>query len=145
VEPWIKKNKNKVIAAIPERLQLRVGKMLTITSSQFAVAVLLELIILIPFTFLAAEKGKYLVFLSFNTLFFLHVFTHVGQSLYLRMYTPGVISAVFITLPYSLYLFYRLITEELVTWDQVILSIPLGLIVIPIVLIGHEIGRRVVP
>jgi hypothetical protein len=86
-----------------------------------------------------------LIFLSFNTLFFLHVFTHVGQSLYLRMYTPGVLSAVFITFPYSLYLFYRLITEELVTWGQVILSIPLGLIVIPIVLIGHEIGRRVIP
>lgn len=145
VEPWIKKNKNKVISKIPERLHSRLDKLLNITSSKFTVAVLLEFIIFIPFTFIAAEQGKYFVFLSFNTLFFLHVFTHLGQSLYLKMYTPGVVSAIFITLPYSIYLFYRMIAEQLVTWDQILLSIPLGIIIIPVILIGHEFGRKVVP
>lgn len=57
------------------------------------------------------------------------------------MYTPGVVSAVFITLPYTIYLFYRMITWELVTIDHILLSIPLGLVVVPIVFVGHDLGR----
>ncbi|OAB45532.1 hypothetical protein PGLA_03185 [Paenibacillus glacialis] len=144
VEVWIKKNRNHVIRVVPTRLKKQLEKMFNITSGQFAFAVLLEFIIFIPFTFLAAEQGKFFIFLSFNTLFLIHVFTHVGQSIYLKMYTPGVVSAVIITLPYSLYLFYRLISEGLVTWGEVLLSIPVGLMLLPIVLLGHELGRRFV-
>jgi NhaP-type Na+/H+ or K+/H+ antiporter len=61
------------------------------------------------------------------------------------MYTPGVVSAVLVTLPYSAYLFYKLMTWELVTIKQILFSIPVGLLIIPIVLIGHELGRRIVP
>ena len=145
LEPWIRKNRDRVFSKVPQRLKSNLTTMLNMTSSQFAVAVLLEFIIFIPFTFVAAEQGKYFVFLSFNTLFFLHVFTHLGQSLYMRMYTPGVVSVVLIVLPYCSYLFYRMISEELVTWGLVLWSIPLGFIVIPIVLIGHKLGRVVVP
>jgi len=90
VEVWAKKNKNHVIKKVPPWLGNRLNKMLTITSGQFAFAVLLEFILFIPFTFIAAEYGRYFAFLAFNTLFLLHVFTHLGQTLYLRMYTPGV-------------------------------------------------------
>lgn len=144
VEPWIKKNRNQVITEVPIRIKQQIDKMFNITSSQFAVAVLLEFIVFIPFTFLAAEQGKFFIFLSFNTLFLLHVFTHIGQSFYLKMYTPGVVSAVIIVLPYTLYLFYHMTSKELVTWKEVILSVPVGLILVPIVLLGHEIGRRIV-
>ncbi|GFN33566.1 HXXEE domain-containing protein [Paenibacillus xylaniclasticus] len=145
VEFWAKKNKEKVLRKVPESIQADLSKMLTITSGQFAVAVLLEFIIFIPFTYIAAEQGKYFVFLAINSLFFLHVFTHVGQSLYLRMYTPGVVSAVAIIMPYTMYLFYKLISCELVTMKQILLSAPVGLLVIPIVFVGHELGRKIVP
>lgn len=144
VESWIKKNRKLVMNKVPRRTRNRLDKMFNITSGQFAVAVLLEFIIFIPFTFMAAEQEKFFIFLSFNVLFLLHVFTHLGQSLYLKMYTPGVVSAVIFVLPYTLYLFYRLIVEELVTWREVLFSIPVGFMVIPIVLLGHELGRRLV-
>lgn len=144
VEPWIKKNRDKVFTKLPTLIKRRVEKIFNITSSQFAVAVLLEFIIFIPFTFIAAEHGNYFFFLAFNTLFFLHVFTHVGQTLYMRMYTPGVVSSVLIVLPYTLFLFNRLINEELVTWNEILWSIPVGVIWLPIVLLGHELGRKIV-
>ncbi|OAB45570.1 HXXEE domain-containing protein [Paenibacillus antarcticus] len=144
VEVWIKKNRNHVMNTVPRRIRKRLGKLLNITSGQFAVAVLLELILFIPFTFIAAEQGKLFIFLSFNTLFLIHVFTHVGQSIYMKMYTPGVVSAVLIVLPYTLYLLNRLINEGLVTWGEVWLSIPVGVMLLPIVLLGHELGRRIV-
>ena len=144
VESWIKKNKQHVMNVVPTSIKRRLDKMLTITSGQFALAVLLEFIIFIPFTYLAAEKGVYLIYLSMNTIFLLHVFTHVGQSLYLRMYTPGVVSAVIFVLPYTLYVLHSLLAKELVTWEEILLSIPIGLFIIPIVLVGHELGKKLV-
>lgn len=144
VESWIKSNKLQVMHKVPVRISRPLDKVLDITSAQFAVAVLLEFIVFIPFTYLAAEQGSYFVFLAINTLFLLHVFTHVGQSLYLKQYTPGVVSAVIVILPYTLYLFYTLLSEQLVTWKEVLLSIPVGLLVIPLVILGHELGKKIV-
>lgn len=144
VESWIKRNRNHVIGKVPSKISKRLDKMFNITSGQFAVAVLLEFIIFIPFVFIAAEQGMFFIFLSFNILFFLHVFTHVGQSLYLKKYTPGVVSAVLLVLPYTIYLFDTLITDNLVTWTEILLSVPVGLFIIPIVLLGHELGRKMV-
>ncbi|WP_336783800.1 HXXEE domain-containing protein [Paenibacillus illinoisensis] len=145
VGPWIRQNKTKVLQRVSPKVANRLQSMLRINSSQFGVAVLLELVVFIPFVYIAAEYGHYFMFLAFNTLFLLHVFTHVGQSLYLRMYTPGVVSAVCITLPYGIYLLYRLLSQGIVTWAEVFLSIPVGLVVLPIVMLGHELGRRLVP
>lgn len=142
VGPWAKRNRQKAVAAVPARMKRPLAQMLNITSSQFAVAVLLEFVVFVPFTLLAAEQGRYFVFVSFNTLFFLHVFTHVAQSLYLKMYTPGVVTAVVIVLPYTLLLFSRFLSENLVTWGEILLSIPVGLLVVPLVLAGHELGKR---
>ncbi|GIO31664.1 MULTISPECIES: HXXEE domain-containing protein [Paenibacillus] len=144
VEAWIKKNRNRVYTKVPTRIRNQLDKMFNITSGQFAFAVLLEFVVFIPFTFMAAEHEKFFIFLSFNTLFLLHVFTHLGQTLYLRMYTPGVVSAVILVLPYTVYLGYRMIHEELVTWGEILLSIPVGLLLVPIVLLGHELGRKFV-
>lgn len=144
VEPWIKKNGKQVITKLPAKMQRQMEKMFNITSSQFAIAVLLEFLIFIPFTYVAAEQGKFFIFIAINSLFLLHVFTHVGQSIYLKMYTPGVISAVIFVLPYTLYVFHTLLSKELVTWTEVLYSVPVGFILIPIVLIGHELGRKVV-
>ncbi|MCM3699347.1 HXXEE domain-containing protein [Paenibacillus macerans] len=107
-------------------------------------AVLMEFIIFIPFTYMAAEKGRFFMFLAFNTLFFLHVFTHLGQSLYLKRYTPGVVTAVLVVLPYTTYLFSRMLAEKWVTWGEILLSVPVGFILAPYVLLGHEVGRRIV-
>jgi len=145
IGPWIRQNKSKVLQQVPRTVSRRLESMLRINSSQFGVAVLLEFVVFIPFVYIAAEYGQYFMFLAFNTLFLLHVFTHIGQSLYLRMYTPGVVSAVCITLPYGIYLFYRLLNEGIVTWAEVLVSIPVGLVVLPIVMLGHELGRRLLP
>lgn len=143
VESWIKKNRKQVVNMVPTRIKNQLHKMLNITSGQFAVAVLLEFILFIPITFIAVEQGKLFMFISINSLFLLHVLTHVGQSLYLRMYTPGVVSAVVLVLPYTFYLFTRLIREELITYGSILLSIPVGFLLIPIVLLGHKIGKRI--
>ncbi|MGZ7440486.1 HXXEE domain-containing protein [Paenibacillus sp. TH7-28] len=144
VEPWMKRNARQVAPLLPAGIRPTFEKMSRLTSSQFAVAVLMEFIIFIPFTYMAAEKGRFFMFLAFNNLFFLHVFTHLGQSLYLKRYTPGVVTAVLVVLPYTTHLFSRLLAEKWVTWGEILLSVPVGFILAPYVLLGHEVGRRIV-
>jgi hypothetical protein len=145
VEPWIKKNYQHLLDAAPPAFKRTVESFYDITSGQFAVAVLIEFIVFIPTTWFAAETDHNLLFLAFNVVLFLHVFTHLGQSLILKKYTPGVVTALVITLPYSLYLFYRLFQAGSADWQTLWISLPIGVVLLPIVLQGHKIGKKLVP
>ena len=145
IEPWYRKHYKIILNKVPVKFHPQIQSLSQMTSSQFAVAVCIEFIVFVPFTFLAAEKGDYLIFLGFNTVLFLHVFMHLGQAIYVKMLVPGVVTAAAITLPYSLYLFYRLLMENLVNWTDILLSLPFGLILVPVILVGHKIGAKLVP
>lgn len=145
LDPWMKKNRSFALKKIPSGMRGKAARILDIKSYQFAVAVLLEFIVFIPVTFIAVERGQYFMFLAFNSVLLLHVFMHVGQSIILRRYTIGVVSAVVLVLPYTVYLFYRLTSEGIVTWGQILWSALAGLVLIPMVWIGHELGKRLLP
>ncbi|GGH22543.1 HXXEE domain-containing protein [Paenibacillus segetis] len=141
VEYWMKRNYPRINERIPAPARRLVKNMSEVTSAQFAVAVALEFIVFIPVTYLAVEQQNYLLFIGFNALLLVHVFTHLGQSILLRAYTPGVVTALLFTLPYSLYLFYRMINDGLVSLKEVLYYAPTGLILLPIVLLGHKLGK----
>ncbi|MFC5986954.1 HXXEE domain-containing protein [Marinicrinis lubricantis] len=145
IEPWFRRHHRRIFSKVPARFHKDLQSFSRMTSSQFAVAVCIEFIIFIPVTYLAAEKGMYLMFLAFNAVLLLHVFMHIGQALFVNMLVPGVTTAVFITLPYSLYLFYRLLHEQLIEWSDIWISIPFGLTLIPIILFGHKTGEKLIP
>ncbi len=145
IEPWYRKHRSAIFSKIPPKLHKEIEPLSRMTSSQFAVAVCLEFIVFIPVTFLAAEKGIYWLFLAFNAILLLHVFMHIAQALFLKMLVPGVVTAVLITLPYSVYLFYRLLIENLITFQSILVSLPFGLILGPIILLGHKAGVKLVP
>lgn len=144
VEGWAKKRYGSVYQTIPSFYRPIFRIFNGMTSSQFAFAVFIEFIVFIPVTYLAAEQQMFTWFLGFNVIVFLHVFTHAGQALLLRMYTPGVITAITVTLPYSLYLFYRLEAEYNIQVLDLIASIPYGLTIISIVAFGHLLAKKVV-
>lgn len=145
IEPWYRKNFGSIYGKVPARFRKEVQSFSRMTSSQFAVAVCIEFIIFVPFTFMAAEQGQYLLFLGFNAVLLLHVFMHVGQAVYLKMLVPGVVTAVGITFPYTVYLFYRLLSENLIEISDILLSLPFGLTLLPIVLLGHKVGEKLIP
>ncbi|QQE75064.1 HXXEE domain-containing protein [Brevibacillus composti] len=145
IEPWYRRHYERIIGKVPHRFRRDVQAFSRMTSSQFAVAVCLEFLVFIPVTYMAADQGTYLWFLGFNAVLLLHVFMHIGQALYLKMLVPGVVTAVGITFPYSIYLFYRLLSENLVELSDILISLPLGLALLPIVLLGHKLGERLIP
>ncbi|WP_433944937.1 HXXEE domain-containing protein [Paenibacillus sp. SN-8-1] len=144
VEPWMKKNYSQISALIPKPLENVLKKFSTIKSSQFAIAVLIEFVVFVPTTYMAAEYREYGLFLGFNVILFIHVFTHLLQSIFLRRYTPGVVTAIFLILPYTVYLFYRFVDDGLVSLSGIWESGLAGLIILPIVFLGHLIAGKII-
>ncbi|MFC5452923.1 HXXEE domain-containing protein [Paenibacillus aestuarii] len=143
VEAWFKKYGSHVAARVPFRMQKVFADMALVTSARFAIPVLLQFVVYIGASYLAAEKQIVGPFVGFNLLLFLHIFTHVGQSLLFRVYALGTLTAVLITLPYSLYVGYRLLLEGIIDYGDFIRYAPYGLVTIGIVLAGHRIAREV--
>ncbi|CAG7638750.1 HXXEE domain-containing protein [Paenibacillus allorhizosphaerae] len=145
IEPWFRKNVDVVYGKVPAAFRPTVQTFSQVTTSQFAIAVCLEFIIFLPVTFMAAERHSYLLFLGFNAVMLLHVFMHLGQAWIVNKLVPGVITAVAITLPYSLYLFSRLLREGIIDWHDIWISLPYGFLLLPIVWLGHLLGEKLMP
>ncbi len=61
----------------------------------------------------------YLIILGIQVVLLFNAFMpHIASTIRFRMYSPGVISATVITLPFSFYLFHRAQTEDLLSWMQ---------------------------
>ncbi|MFD2877650.1 HXXEE domain-containing protein [Paenibacillus rhizoplanae] len=74
----------------------------------------------------------YWPYLAVLAVFLLHVFTHLAQSMVLKLYTPGVVTAVL--LAFSVFLvcfFYRLLHEGIVSEADIGWSLLLLLILTP--------------
>jgi hypothetical protein len=142
MESWFKSHYQKFRHKIPSTFVNIADQASKITTQQFAVAVFVEFLFLVIATLLASEKINFLFFLGVNIVMFLHVFMHIGQSLYVRRLVPGVLTAVLFIFPYSIYLFYRLLVENVVNWSDILMSVPFGFLLIPIVLIGHYLAGK---
>jgi hypothetical protein len=71
---------------------------------------------------------------------------HLLTTIRFRLYSPGVISALLITLPFSFYLFHRALTEDLLKWSQFLILLGLAPFVMVISALLHgftKVGKRV--
>lgn len=123
VEKWTKQNKEQVLAALPESIRKYFYSSFQMTTVQFAQDVFWIFLAITTATILAVFFSFYYLFLVFLAIFFAHVFTHIGQALYLKKYTPGVITSIILVLPYSLYAYYRLLKEQVISGGDILWSI----------------------
>jgi hypothetical protein len=145
VESWFRKNYKTLIDKVPTKTRSIFEELSKTTAARFSIPVFLQFVLYIFSSFMAVEKQIYGLFIGFNVLLFLHIFTHIGQSLYFRTYALGVGTAILISFPYSIYLFYRLINDKLInSWD-IIINSPYGILTILVVLIGHKIAPKILP
>jgi hypothetical protein len=132
-----------------QRLPLKIH--LNVTTRQFVIAVTFLtlagfLLTYIGVEYLANQTG-YLIVLGIQIILFFNAFIpHIASTILFRMYSPGVITAVLITLPFSLYLFRRAIYEDMLSWTQfwILLGIAPFAVVIFIFLslqLGKALGK----
>ncbi|WP_079504942.1 HXXEE domain-containing protein [Mesobacillus jeotgali] len=150
LEKWMAKNRGIIKKVLPERLANNVVKQFSMTTAQMSVAVLIVFLFVCSSTFMASQyaNGGLLSNIHYFTvvvlIFLLHVFTHVGQSILFRSITPGVITSIFLVLPYSLAMLNALFEHRVIDWDTIYFYLPFVILALPIVLAAHWIGKRVV-
>lgn len=94
------------------------------TTRQFVVAVIILtfggfLITYYSVGVLHNATGYLLVLGIQATLFFNAFIPHIGSTIRFRLYSPGVVTATLITVPFSIYLCQRALVENMITWKQV--------------------------
>ena len=76
--------------------------------------------------------------------YFLHGFVHLAQSFLLRGYTPGLVTAIVLVIPVSLYLYWRLLAADLVDIRIAAATCLIGLVFFaPIVVGASKLSMRV--
>lgn len=122
IERWVKRNKDVVLEKLPPSLHKFFYSSFQVTTLQFSQDVFRIFLVIIAATLMAALFSFYFPFLMLLALFIAHVFTHTGSAIYLRKYTPGVITSFVIVFPYSLYAYYRLLDEAVITGGDIFWS-----------------------
>ncbi|MNH99886.1 hypothetical protein D3C73_526680 [compost metagenome] len=142
VESWGIKHGPGVEAALSAGKWNPYRSMLRMTTRNFAADVLFVYILVVAVTGAAVFFSFYWLYLAVLAVFLLHVFTHLGQSIVLKIYTPGVVTAVLVAFPYSLYAFYRLLNDDTVSWADVCWSLLLMALLAPPIVWGLVKSRQ---
>jgi hypothetical protein len=95
----------------------------SLTTPQFVVAVTFLTLVSYILTYaslawLPASPG-YLIILGMQMILFVNAFVpHLATTIRFRLYSPGVVTAVLITVPFSVYLFQRAFAAGILNWGQ---------------------------
>ncbi|WP_079508832.1 HXXEE domain-containing protein [Mesobacillus jeotgali] len=124
---------------------LRMRQKLGSTAAELAVSATWILLI-ISFTAVMTAKFSsngegFLMFIAILNLFVLQATMHIVQSIKFRAYTPGIITSLFLLIPYCLVTYYFLAESGQMDWHLFFISLPVSLIMILVFLVGNLLGR----
>jgi drug/metabolite transporter (DMT)-like permease len=109
------------MASWSKRLPLKIHP--TVSTPQFVVAVTFLtlagfVLAYASLTWIPTSVG-YQHILGMQAILFVNAFVpHLATAIRFRLYSPGVVTAVFITLPFSICLFQRAFREQILSWAQ---------------------------
>lgn len=120
------------------------------TTAQFSVTVMFLFVIVLAVCYWAARAPRPGAAVNAFTALLLvlagNVVTHVGSTLLMGSYTPGVVTAVLVALPYCVFAIRRLVQEGLFTRRSVLMGLLSGaLAVAPVLAAVHLAGRWLAP
>jgi hypothetical protein len=145
IESSMAANKNKYPKTNFVEMTLRMRKKLGSTAAQLAVSAA-WILLFISFTAVttahfSADGGGILLFTAILNLFVLQASMHIVQSIMFRGYTPGIITSLFLLIPYCLVTYYFLAESGHMDWQLIFTSLPISLIMIMVFLVGNLLGR----
>ncbi|MET3698916.1 uncharacterized protein with HXXEE motif [Bacillus oleivorans] len=130
VEKWVAKNKAVILAKLPKRAGQFFEHNFAKKTHQFLMIVFFEFVLISIATILVHIFGfngisKWFYLSLFSVMFF-HAFTHIGQALFLKRYVIGLITSIFLLIPYGLYFYFVFINEGLMRFLDIGISLVLG-------------------
>jgi hypothetical protein len=141
-ERWMNKNGGEIKRRVPIFLAKHVDTFVGKSTAQISLVVCLIFSLTVLSVFLATVYGTSSFFLLVSGMFFVHGFGHIGQSIVLRRYVPGVITSALIVIPYGLILSWRLIGAGMVDLSGLSIYLLLGAVLMaPFILSMHKAGE----
>jgi hypothetical protein len=134
-----------LMAGWAERLPLKVR--LIESKKQFIIAITILTLISFLLTWfgvrsMAKHTGHMLILSMLMTMAFNVFFPHVLLAVRFRMYNPGLVTALFLILPLSIYIFLRALNEDLITKNEFWLLLALApLIMITAIFSALKLGK----
>ena len=119
----------------------------TVSTRQFVIAVTFLTLAGFVITYLGVEvlgnqTGYWMVLAIQAILFFNAFIPHIATTIRFQLYSPGVITATLITLPFSVYLFQRAIVEHILDWKDLWLLIGVApFAMVTFALLSLQIGK----
>jgi hypothetical protein len=148
VDRWRRDHPELATLADRSRLARRVVAVNSVPRRQFAVAVAVVGLVLVAGTVVAAarlDSWGGVVFAVFLGGYFLHAFGHVAQSVLVRGYTPGVVTAVAVVMPVSLSLYRALFRAGVLDVRLAVTTALAGILVFgPVVVGSHRLAGALV-
>jgi hypothetical protein len=130
MEQWLKEHQSVGYGRIQQFLSTGFIENVSWTTSSFAIAMTMLFIIISLGSYLATrERRKLGLFVIMLTIAYLNVFTHTAQTILIGGYTPGVVTAWIVLLPYTLFVYWRLNAANLLTTRLTSTVSVIGLIV----------------
>lgn len=128
-----------------KRLPIKIP--LTITTRQFVIAVTFLTVAAFALTYFGVEyvanRAGYLIVLAIQVIMLFNAFVpHIATTIRFRMYSPGVITAILLILPFSFYVFRRAFDENILTWAQFWILLGIAPVAVAIIaFISLQIGK----
>ena len=142
IERWFGKTYPRVSRKIPSAVQKELKNYKDTTSTQFSVVVFVFSVFASALIGIAVITQQYYLFLGVSLFFALNIFTHPLQALYLRCYTPGLLTTLLLIIPYYSLFFYRFYNTDMLTLNSIFGAIAVMVFFIPIFLLSHKIGEK---
>ncbi|TDL58028.1 HXXEE domain-containing protein [Paenibacillus dendritiformis] len=120
VEPWLRRHGDRILGQMSRVARRFAASSLKMTTRDFAGDVFWVFLVVVTATLAAVLFSWYDLYLILLLIFFLHVFTHIGVSVYTRSLAPGVITAVLLVLPYSGYALFRLFADRVIAPERLL-------------------------
>lgn len=138
---WLKKNGKEIKTKVPKFAKNTFEYVSKKSTAEALVPMLLIFCLTILSSYLAMAYRHYLLFVFANSVFLVHGFMHIGQSVILKRYVPAVFTSALVILPYGFLLFSKLIENGIVDVQTLIMNGVVAIVfVIPFILFMHKVG-----
>jgi hypothetical protein len=138
---WINKNKYDLKEKYPKIAKRFLARLEKLSTQGFAVAIAEEFILLSLITLGSTLFNNYLLWLAVFMGFFIHLLIHLGQTIILKRYIPGIITT-FFALIYCIYGLHEIITNNIFSTSQIIFWTIIGIGLVGInLLFAHKLGE----
>ena len=117
---WLGKNREPLLRKYPNLGKHVLGKSESFSTEAFSFIVAEEFLIVSIVVLFSVFTNNFNLYLGLVVAYFIHLLTHLIQSIMIKKYTPGIVTT-FLTGVFCVFVFFRLIDSGLLSINRTIL------------------------